>query len=223
MIITIDGPTASGKSTVAHLLAQKLGYWYINSGLLFRAVAYVLNKEKLDLRHRPTLDKLESLLGHKEGIEYIYAQNTGAQIWYKGVQITPYLKTPAIDTLASQCAINHTIRNLLLTYQQKIAKGQDIVAEGRDTGTVVFPQAKVKLYITAALNVRAQRWQTDQQRKGHIYTLAESEQLISERDARDEQRAIAPLIMPENASIIDTSFSTIEEVVDECMRILKNR
>ena len=221
MIITIDGPTASGKSTVANLLAQRLGYTYINSGLLFRAVAFVLEKENWNLHDSHIIKKLRHILGHNEGIIYKYSPYAGAQIWYKSVNITATLKTPEIDHLASVCATDTLLRDLLLAYQQSIAEGHNVIAEGRDTGTVVFPQAEVKLFITAELPIRAQRWQEYQQRKGVSYSLSESEQHVADRDARDEQRNIAPLTVPEHATIIDSSSLTIEEVVDACVKVIE--
>ena len=219
MIITIDGPTASGKCTIARHLAKKLGYTYINSGLLFRAVAYILDKKNIS----PSTPELEALLKEllTNELRYEYSAKDGAQIWYENTLITPLLKTPKIDTLSSQIATLQSARQALLPYFRQLAQNQSVIADGRDCGTVIFPNAEYKLYITASLEVRAKRWQKDQESKGKTYTLEESKKIINERDTRDSQRAIAPLTVPENAHIINTSDMSIDEAVQACLEILK--
>ena len=209
MIITIDGPVASGKSTVARLLAKKLNYQYLNTGLMFRAVAYLLYIKN------QTLNLSE--------LTYTYTPDTGAQMLYQDHNITPLLKTPEMDQLASQVATQPEVRTALLEYQQQLAQEHDVVAEGRDTGTVVFPNAEYMFFITASLAIRAERWQGFQHQKGNEYSLAESKEIIKERDSRDEQRDVAPLVIPESAHEIDTSDMTIEQAVDACLKIIQHQ
>ena len=212
MIITIDGPTASGKSTIAQRVAQKLNYLYINSGLLFRAVAHLSNELSVST---PELVQLISTLTYK------YDEDQGAQIYYKNTNITQHLKTAAIDRKASEIATIPEIRDALLAYQRSLAHQHNSVAEGRDCGTVVFPQAAYKFYITAQIQIRAQRWIKDQAFKGNIYTLDEAKKFIEERDDRDAQRSVAPLSIPPEAHSIDTTFLTIEEAVNAVLSVIE--
>ncbi len=199
MIITIDGPSASGKSTIAQLVAQNNGMYYINSGFLYRAYAYVMNQN-------PGTTSEEFL----RFISYKY--HSFPQVLWHNVEITHYLKTPEIDRLASQLSGLHEVRPLITQLQRNLADQYDVVIDGRDCGTVVFPNAEVKFYLTASLEVRAQRWQHMQLRHGHIITYQEAINLISERDLRDSTRNIAPLTKPQDAIAIDSSELTIEEV-----------
>lgn len=211
MIITIDGPTASGKSSVARNLAEKLGIMYINSGLLFRGIAYVMKTE-------PPASLEHILLANQESaLSYQYSQKDGAQMVYRGTTITPYLKTPEVDRLASEIGLNLQVREIIQRYQQDLALRQSVIAEGRDCGTVIFPHADYKFYITAPLEVRAQRWQHEQEKKGLSYSLEESKRLIEERDTRDSERALAPLTVPHDAFVIDSNFLTIDQVVTLCL------
>lgn len=210
MTITIDGPTASGKSTVAQLVAQHLNVLYINSGLLFRAVAYVLHA-----KHR-----LNEPFTHKEIIELFhsheisYSSLPAPEIFYQQSPITTLLKTPQIDKAASIIATNPEVRVALLEYQRELADNDSVVADGRDCGTVVFPQAEHKFFITASLEVRAQRWQKDHPE----IPLKDCKEILQERDTRDAMRSIAPLKPAPDALIIDTSDMTIEDVVNTILK-----
>jgi cytidylate kinase len=216
LIITIDGPTASGKSTVAKLVAKKLGFAYLNSGLLYRGIAYVLvnffnyNEAKLVNPVQADLDQITQ----NHNFKYLY-QNDQPQVIYRGIDITAYLKTKEMDNYASISSAAPQVRASLMAIQRQIGQDQDIVAEGRDTGTVVFPQAQLKLFLTASLSVRALRWQGFMRKQGHDYSLAQSEQLVDERDQRDIHRHIAPLVPAQGAVIIDSSSLNIEQVVGQ--------
>ncbi len=223
MIITIDGPTASGKSTVARELAQRLNITYINSGLLFRAVAYLLDKKQLTAEEASHTEFLAVHCSKESTLRYAYTQEHGAQVFYENADITPLLKTPTMDRLASKVALNPVVRDAVCIYQQELALTQSVIADGRDCGTVIFPEANCKFYITASLEVRARRWQQDQEKKGNRYTLEESKRLIDERDTRDSERALAPLVIPPGAVVIDTSNQSISEVVDACLKACGNR
>jgi len=168
MIITIDGPTASGKSTVAKLLAKKLDFFYLNTGFLYRAVAYLLINHCAytheDLKNPDPLDLDEYL--EPSRLIYDYDQDYIALIIFDGQNITPFLKTSFIDKGASIVSTNRRVRDLLLQVQRVAAQKYNIVAEGRDTGSVVFPEADIKIYLTADVAVRAERWQKQQAREG---------------------------------------------------------
>ncbi len=210
MTITIDGPTASGKSSVALHVAQRLNALYINSGLLFRAVAYVLHA-----KHR-----LNESFTHQEIIqlfhshEIVYTSLPAPQIDYQQKPITALLKTPPMDKASSIIATNPEVRVALLEYQRELANNFNVVADGRDCGTVVFPQAEHKFFITASLEVRALRWQKDHPE----IPLKDSKEILQERDTRDAMRSIAPLRPALDALIIDTSDMTIEDVVNTILK-----
>lgn len=205
MIITIDGPTASGKSTVAQLVAQRLNLLYINSGLLFRAVAYALHAQN-KLNQSPTKEEIIQLF-HSHTI--IYRSIPAPEIMYQQHPITALLKNPLMDKAASIIATNPAIREALLEYQRELAHNHSVVADGRDCGTVVFPLAEHKFFITASLEVRAERWHND----NPSIPLKSCIEIVRERDVRDSQRSIAPLKPAVNAITIDTSDMTREEVV----------
>lgn len=215
MIITIDGPVASGKSTVALNVAQRLDYYYLNSGLLYRALAYIFLKNC-------TLDELKSqkisytdikLLFSHEHLLYKYTGNGEPAILFENRDITHSLKNLSVGQGASVIGTNLKVRHAITEYLQVLAAKRNVVADGRDCGTVVFPDAQYKIFLTALAQVRAYRWQKDQSKQGNIYTVEESLKSIQERDNRDASRPIAPLIPAKDALIIDSSHQTIQETV----------
>lgn len=215
MIITIDGPVASGKSTVARALAQQLGYTYLNSGLLFRALAYIYVKERQasdeQIMHSAP-QEIENII-YQGRIRYTYSLEQGARVIIDETDMTSFLKDPAVDHAASLISLDPAVRQALLEYQRNFVQGKEAVIDGRDAGTVVFPHADLKLYLTATLEVRAHRWQRDQLLKGNYVSLEESMHALAERDKRDSTRSIAPLKPAYDALILDTSSLTIQEVV----------
>lgn len=215
MIITIDGPTASGKSTAAMLMAQKLGFYYLNSGLLYRAFAYVLLDHcgyRVEKLYHPRDEDIQAYL-LSDRINYICDSQAMASIWFDGNDITAHLKGGAIDQAASIVSGDVRVRQALLGVQRLIGKAHDLVIDGRDTGTVVFPDADYKFYLTASLEIRAARWMHDQQARGNSYSLQEAIAQLAIRDERDATRDIAPLRIPEAATIIDNGQLTIEQTV----------
>lgn len=215
MIITIDGPAASGKSTVARRLAHELSYYYLYSGLLYRAMAYVLvyrygyTHEQL---RNPLSDDIQEII---EGglLQYGYTKQMGVQILFDNVAITHQLKSHEIDDVASISSTAPVVREAVLQLQRALARDYDVIADGRDCGTVVFPQANYKFFLTASPQTRAQRWLVDQQKLGKHLTLEQALGAIIERDARDTKRACCPLVIPEGAYVIDNSALTIEETL----------
>ncbi len=223
MIITIDGPVASGKSTIARALAEQLGYMYLNSGLLFRALAYIYTKERRasdETMMHSTPHEVESIV-YQGRIRYTYSMEQGARILLDGVDITPFLKDPDIDRAASLMSLNPAVRQVLLEYQRNFVGENNAVIDGRDAGTVVFPHADVKFYLTASLQIRAQRWHRDQLLKGTTISLEESLQALVERDKRDSTRSVAPLKPACDALILDTSSLTTQEVMAHIIEALQ--
>jgi len=213
MIITIDGPAASGKSTIARLLARSLNYSYLNSGFLYRALAYLLACGHEHPEQLPTHVSSEMVSAVLRELEYTIDAKGSPCVLYRGENIARFLKTPSVDTFASVLALNSTVRDLLVDYQRVWAVSHDIVADGRDCGTVVFPHADYKFFLTASETVRAERWRQDQEQRGVFVSLADSEKAICERDKRDLSRAIAPLKPAHDAVIIDNSHLTLQETL----------
>lgn len=212
MVITLDGPSASGKSTIARLLAQQLGYYYLSSGLLYRGVAYVLMHDygyTFEKLYYPVQEVLQSFL-ESNVFEYCY-NGYKESLLYNNNDITVFLKTAAIDKASSIVATNTFVRTLVTDLQRCIALNNNIVAEGRDAGSVVFPLAEYHFFITAQLLVRAKRWLQLQEKQ---YSLEEAQRILAERDERDTTRACDPLIIPDDAEVIDTSFLSIAETVN---------
>ena len=226
MIITIDGPVASGKSTISKLLADRLDYYYINSGLLYRSVAYIFifeygytDKDLYNIAYQEVKDFFLS-----KKISYSYVPNNGASLLFNKSNITPYLKDTRVENSASIVAKNLQVRQAILEYQRTLADDHNIIAEGRDTGTVVFPDAEFKFFITACLIERTKRWINDTKRLNNKnISFEESLEFIRQRDQRDIKRPVAPLKPALNAIIIDNSNMTIEETLNFIINIIKDK
>lgn len=220
MIITIDGPVASGKSSIARNLAIKKGYYYLNSGFLYRAIAYILlNNFKysaIELSH-PKIEHLDEIF---LSLKYEFMDGK-TYIWYKGEDLSLFLKNPEMDDAASRVSQVGLVRNLLLPLQKSLEKQYNIVVEGRDMGSVVYPNADYKFFLTADILVRAFRWRLDQLRKNFTVSPEEALRYVSERDRRDIERDVDPLVVPKDAIIIDSSTRSIDEVVDSLCEIIK--
>lgn len=224
MIITIDGPAASGKSTVARAVAQALHSYYLCSGLLFRAVAYILMRDMhytIETITKPLSDHVDEII-NSALLEYRYDM-AKEYIFFKNVNITPELKNSIIDKAASLLSTNTYVRKLLVEYQRDISRNKSIVVDGRDTGSVVFPYADYKFFLTAELQERASRWQKDQEKRGSLFTLSQAVKAVNDRDLRDSQRIDAPLIMPQDGIIIDSTHLSAAQVVDQIVNIVKER
>lgn len=210
MIITIDGPVASGKSSVAKRLAQKLGFYYLNTGLLYRAISYVLSNRGI------TADSAQSLttenLFFVSDLVYRYEHDTPSVI-YQGENITQCLYADSIGQLASIFSAQKVVRDALLALQRSVGKQHDVVVDGRDCGSVVFPHATVKFFLTADVDIRAQRLFNDATRK-RGQTLEEAKAHIRERDLRDQTRAVAPLVIPHDAILVDNTDMDLEQTVN---------
>lgn len=222
MIITLDGPSGSGKSTLAQILAQKLGFFYVNSGYLYRSLAYLLvteygyDEEQL---HNPKLEDIQTLLDESN---FVYQYNAdGAHIFFKGKQITDYLKQNLVSHHASIIAANSLVRQQIIPVQKRFAMMHNIVTDGRDGGTEIYPNADFKFYVIADLQIRAQRLQIDLEKKNIFIDLEAIVQTIKDRDTRDIVREISPLKKPDNALEIDTSHTSVDQLVDHMLAIIQ--
>jgi CMP/dCMP kinase len=216
MIITIDGPTASGKSSLARALAKKRNMYYVNTGYLYRAVAYLLIKEfEYDdyLFHHPRKDDIQ-LMTDPNRFVYQYDPVEGEKIFFDGADISAFLGSPDIARGASVLGLNGIVRLILDTTQRKIAEQFDCIIEGRDSGSTVFPNADIKFYITASDQIRAERWYNDPKRRSSDQIhIKEVMAMLKDRDTRDSQRTLSPLVIPEGAIVIDNSYMTFDTMV----------
>ena len=209
LIITIDGPAGSGKSTTARLVAQRLGYTYLDTGAMYRGMTVKALEQGIDVS-RP-----EALADMARRTEVrVETDPNGTRITVDGRDVTDLLREPRVTRNASAVSAARGVRERMVELQRKIGLDGGIVAEGRDIGSVVFPQAEVKIYLEADLNCRAARRQRDLAQVGSSADPNKVEQEISARDRYDSTREHSPLVVPEGAVIIDNTDLTIEEQVD---------
>ena len=223
MIITIDGPVASGKSTIGRQLAKRLGYYYIYSGLLFRALAYLLIHERgykeNDLRNPQAED-----IGHcfdPEQFYYQYTDEFQERVFFQEIDITPHLKTSFIDRMSSILSTSKRARELITAVQRDIARDYSVVVDGRDAGSVVFPDADIKFFLTASVEERAGRWREKQEKIGNVYSLKEAIEKINERDQRDQERELAPLVIPDDAIVVNNNQMTVDQTVEKMLSLIE--
>ncbi|MEX0671859.1 MAG: (d)CMP kinase [Candidatus Babeliales bacterium] len=225
MIITIDGPAASGKSTVARELARRLGYHHLSTGLLYRGLAYLLitmsDYNEVTIA-QPSEEEVIDFLD-PEKFSYFEDVDSLGHVSWDGKDITHYLKTPEIDTAASLLSSNPMVREYLLEYQRWFGDTYDMVADGRDLGSVVYPNADVKFFLTAQPEERARRWLADQVKKGNALSLQQALTAVNERDSRDRERAVCPLIQPADAIIVDNTDLAPQQTLDAMMAIIQQK
>jgi cytidylate kinase len=224
MIITIDGPVASGKSTISRILADKLEYYYVCSGLIYRAIAYVLVNHYGYTPETLASVSVEDVMkcADSKRLQYSYDGLSQERIFFDHEDITSYLKDKFVDNITSLVSVNKDVRKAVTALQRDIADNHNVIVDGRDVGSVVFPQAEYKFFITASVEVRAERWRKDQERYNNYVAHDEAVKLITERDERDKNRVIAPLIVPENAIVVDTSDLTIDQTIEKMMEYISH-
>jgi cytidylate kinase len=205
--IAIDGPAGAGKSTVARGLAKKLGYLYLDTGALYRAVTFYLLDRKIDV-HDPNLQGVLALIEIS-----LETDHHGTRVILNNRDVTLFIRSPEVDRMVSKVAESKAVRDFLRTIQRKIALSRPSVVEGRDIGTVILPEADLKIFLTATPEVRAYRRWLELQERGNAIDYKTVLKNILERDRIDSSRQHAPLKKAEDAIPIDTSFLTIEEVV----------
>ncbi len=202
-IITIDGPAGAGKSTIAKGLAQRLGFTYLDTGAMYRAVALAAKRKNVSFDDEAALEDL---------LKDISLTFNNDKIILNGEDVSGLIRTREIDKLSSDISRHPCVRKHLTELQRQIGKNKNIVAEGRDMGTVVFPNADFKFYITASPEVRAQRRLAQLKVKGEKVNFDRLLKEIIDRDRADSSRREAPLKQPENSIKIDTSDLTIDEI-----------
>jgi cytidylate kinase len=218
LIVAIDGPAGVGKSTVARLLASRLGYLYLDTGALYRALAWAVIESGRDPVDAEAVAALLPALSLQ-----MQFHHGAATVVVNGKDVTGALRTPAVSAAASVVSAIPAVRAWLLPIQRQIGQGGAVVAEGRDMGTNVFPSADVKFFLEADPTVRAQRRHREFVAAGHSRALEETSADLAGRDTRDRSRSIAPLAPAEDARFIDTSNLSPADVVDQMMAVIATR
>lgn len=216
--IAIDGPAGAGKSTIAKRVAKELGFIYVDTGALYRAIAHYLVTNRIDIEDETALTK--ACEGITIAIEY---KDNVQQVYLNGENVTPYLRTEETGNMASKSSAKPPVRAALLDLQRDMAKEYNVVMDGRDIGTMVLPNAEVKIYLTASSKERANRRYKELMEKGEQPDFDKIEADIIERDERDMNRAIAPLKQAEDAVLVDSSDMGIDEVVNTILVIVRDR
>ena len=212
-VVAIDGPAGSGKGTVAKLISEKLGFVNIDTGATFRCIALAMIQKDIKKEEE---DKIRELLNHIN----INMKPDGT-VLLNGEIVTDRIRENDVNTLVSPISVIKIVRDKLLDVQRKIAEGKNVVMEGRDIGTVVFPDADVKIYLDASPEERAKRRLKQNQEKGIESSYEEVLQNIIDRDKRDSSREIAPLKQADDAIYLDSTLLSIEEVVEKITDIIK--
>lgn len=216
MNIAIDGPAGAGKSTIAKLVSAKLGYIYVDTGAMFRAVAYHCTQLSIDASDHDALARAAS--DADISIKYV---GDVQRVFLNGTDVTDHLRDEAVGNMASVVAQLPAVRSALLDLQRKLARENDVVMDGRDIGTCVLPDAELKIYLTASSAVRAKRRYDELVAKGETPDIDVIEKDIIERDERDMNREIAPLKQADDAILVDSSYLTIDEVTQKIMSLAK--
>ena len=212
LIIAIDGPSAAGKTSAARMLAKRLGYLYLDSGALYRAIAWKVSQSGLDQKDNQQLVELLS----KTEIR-VRAVGDDFRVSVDGVDVTSHLRTPEISRLASQVSGIPAVREKLLQVQRELGSQGGVVVEGRDIGTVVFPSAHKKFYLDAELQVRGDRRYQELKAIGHPADERKVVEEVKIRDEKDSLRKIAPLKKAKDAVVLDSTRMNLDEVVDRMM------
>jgi cytidylate kinase len=217
--IAIDGPAGAGKSTIAKRLAKELGYYYVDTGAIYRTVAYFLDLLGISPKDADGVSRYIDELT----IDIYYDENGLQHMLMNGLDDTDEIRTPDISQKASLVSAQPVVRQMLLDMQRDVAKENNVIMDGRDIGTVVLPQADVKIFLTASAEVRAQRRHAELMAKGAKDTLVQVLADIKQRDHQDSTRAIAPLKQAADAILVDTSELDIDGAVAAIRQIVLDK
>ena len=218
LTITIDGPSGAGKSTVAKALAKRLGFIYIDTGAMYRVVAFEMRKRRMRFEDEDTLFQWASSL------QIIFLDRKGeSHVLCNGKDLTQEIRSPEISLLASEFSKRRGVREALVKIQREMGEGGGVVLEGRDTGTVVFPSADVKFYLDAQPEERARRRYEELTGKGVNVNFEETLEEVIQRDHNDMNRSLSPLRRAEDAIVIDSTRRSAEEVVEAMLRLVQEK
>ena len=215
LIVAIDGPSGAGKGTVARALAARLGYRHIDTGAMYRAVAWKAQQEGIDLSDEAAV----AALGERATFDL-----EAGRIMIDGHDVRTAIRTPEIDKAATSVARHPAVRRTLVARQREFGSGGGVVMEGRDIGTVVFPYADVKIYLDASPEERARRRAADPAHaSSKTSQLSDVATALAERDKNDSTRAVSPLAIAPDATVVDTTGIAVDEVIDRVMKIIEAR
>ena len=207
LVVAIDGPAGAGKSTVAQMAAKELGFTYIDTGAMYRAVAWKSlqqGKTVTDALINDVVKDIDIVLDYKEG---------KTRVFVDGTEVTSEIRTPEVTGIVSQVAALGPVRERLTDLQRKMATQGSVIMDGRDIATNVLPNADIKIFLTASIEERADRRYKEMKAKGYDVDLKKLQEEIAARDKTDSEREISPLVQAEDAELLDTSDMSIEEVV----------
>ena len=217
--IAIDGPAGAGKSTIAKRLAKELGYYYVDTGAIYRTVAYFMDLLGIAPKDVDGVTRYIDELT----IEIEYDEEGQQHMIMNGMDVTGDIRTPDISQKASLISAHAVVRDMLLDMQRDVARKHNVIMDGRDIGTVVLPRANVKIFLTASAEVRAQRRHLELQAKGSKDSFEKVLAEIKQRDHQDSTREIAPLKQAKDALLVDTSNMDIDAVITEIRRIVTEK
>ncbi|MBK7104185.1 MAG: (d)CMP kinase [Ignavibacteriae bacterium] len=216
IIIAIDGPAASGKSTVAKKLADKLGFLYVDTGAMYRAITFYAQDNNIEENENAIIDaakKIDLVLKYSNGLTSVFID---------GTDVTEKIRTPKVNSKVSDISKIKEVRTELVKLQRKFGENNNLVVEGRDTTTVVFPNADVKIYLTAESKERAKRRFIEFKEKGIEISQDEVEKSLTNRDSIDSTREVSPLTKAQDAVEIDTTNLTIDQEIEKIVEKIKN-
>lgn len=216
--IAIDGPAAAGKSTIAKMTAEKLGYTYIDTGAMYRALTYKALKESIDINNGAMLSDLL-----KETMITLEPRKDGQIVKVDEVDVSTAIRSGEVTAAVSTVATHEAVRALMVEKQRQLGEKTGVVMDGRDIGTHVLPTAELKVFMTASVEERAERRYKEDQARGFDTSLEQLKKEIEARDEADSNREVSPLKQAEDAILLDTTAMSINEVADEISRLAKER
>lgn len=213
-VVAIDGPAGAGKSTVTRGVARALSFLVLDTGAIYRSVALLARRAQLDWSDAAAIAELAGDLARRGAIEFRPGGDGGQSVWVNGEDVSVAIRTQEMSEGASRVSSIPEVRAALLELQRAVGRAGGVVVEGRDIGSVVFPDAEAKFFLTASVAVRAQRRFEELIGRGAVTELAMVAREVEERDERDRNRAIAPLIQAPDAILVDSSEMTVDEAID---------
>ena len=211
LVVAIDGPAGAGKSTVAQLAAKKLGYTYIDTGAMYRAVAWKTLQQGKEVTDALILDVVKDI---DVNLQY---EDGKTKVTVDGTDVSAAIRTPEVSGIVSKVAALGPVREKMVDLQRKMAERGSVLMDGRDIATNVLPNADVKIFLTASIEERAMRRWKEMKEKGYDITLEKLQQDIAARDKADSEREISPLVQAEDATLLDTTGLSIDEVVSRIL------
>ncbi len=216
--VAMDGPAGAGKSTIAKEVAKKLNFIYVDTGAMYRAMAYYMLSNNIDV------DNSEEVISHCDKADVTLKYENGTQVvLLNGENVNGFIRTEEVGNATSKITVLPKVRERITLLQQELASKEDLIMDGRDIGTCVLPNADVKVYLTASSEVRAKRRYDELTAKGQECDIKQIQADMEERDYRDMHREIAPLKKAEDATLVDSSDMTKEEVVECIIKLCKER